>query len=139
MAEEKFIWDRLYKAAEAAQNPRRVSAMVEAGAVAAALMTAAGNIYTGVCIDTACSQGMCAERNAIAQMITCGESEIAKVAVVMPDGRQGLPCGACCELMMQLDEHAGDIEILMNIETTETKRLKDLFPNWWGNNGEGRT
>ena len=35
----------------------------------AALITKAGNIYVGVCIDTDCTLGMCAERNAIANMI----------------------------------------------------------------------
>ena len=55
-----------------------VSGYIEAGQVAAALMTKSGNIYTGICIDTACSLGMCAERNAIAHMLTCGESEIRK-------------------------------------------------------------
>ena len=37
----------------------------------------------GVCIDTASTLGMCAERNAIANMITNGESEIEKVVAVM--------------------------------------------------------
>ena len=76
-------------------KPKMVSGYIEAGQVAAALMTKSGNIYTGICIDTACSLGMCAERNAIAHMLTCGESEIRKLAVVMSDGTMSLPCGAC--------------------------------------------
>lgn len=50
-------------------------------------MTKAGNIYTGVCIDTASTLGMCGERNAIANMITNGESQIAKVVAKCPDGK----------------------------------------------------
>lgn len=69
--------------------------MVEAGAVSAALLTEKENIYVGVCIDAACSLGMCAESNAIANMITNGESHIAKIVAVMPDGKTGIPCGAC--------------------------------------------
>ncbi|MEB3363090.1 cytidine deaminase [Lactobacillus sp. R2/2] len=38
---------------------------MEAGGVAAAVMTESGNIYTGVCVDTACGLGVCAERNAL--------------------------------------------------------------------------
>ncbi|WP_331654747.1 hypothetical protein [Anaerosporobacter sp.] len=34
------------------------------------------NVCTGVCIDTASTFGMCGERNAIANMITNGESQI---------------------------------------------------------------
>lgn len=95
-------------------------------------LTKQGNIYVGVCIDTACTLGMCAERNAIANMITNGESQIDKVVAVMPDGRVGSPCGACREYMMQLDKNSGEIEILLDIETKKTVRLKELVPNWWG-------
>lgn len=40
-------------------------------------------IYTGVCIDTACTLGMCAERNAIANMITNGEGKIVKLGLLL--------------------------------------------------------
>jgi cytidine deaminase len=126
------IWNELYQAARAVQNGRTVSPFIEAGGVAAALLTRAGKIYTGVCIDTACSLGMCAERNAIANMITHGESQIEKVVAVMPDGSVGSPCGACRELMMQLDEESGEIEILLDLESENTICLRDLMPDWWG-------
>lgn len=69
--------------------------------MAAALLTEGGNVYLGVCIDTACSLGMCAERNAIANMITNSEHEINKLVCVAEGGRVAMPCGACRELMMQ--------------------------------------
>ena len=65
-------WDKLYLAARKVQYKRNISSLIEAGSVSAALLTAKGNIYTGVCIDTACSLGLGAERNAIANMITNG-------------------------------------------------------------------
>ena len=126
------MWKELYNAARKVQNGRTISPFIEAGGVAAAILTKAGNIYTGVCIDTACSLGMCAERNAIANMITNGESQIEKVVAVMPDGQVGSPCGACRELMMQLDPGSGEIEILLDLETEKTVKLKELVPNWWG-------
>lgn len=126
------IWDQLYEAAQAVQNPRRLSAFIDAGGVAAAILTESGNIYVGICIDTASSLGMCAERNAMANMITHGESQISKVVAIMPDGRVGPPCGACCEFMLQLDPSNRDIEILLDYESRETARLQTLFPNWWG-------
>jgi cytidine deaminase len=70
------VWRELYETAKERLNPRRISTSIEAGGVAAAILTAGGNIYTGVCIDTACSLGMCAERNAIANMITNGERKL---------------------------------------------------------------
>lgn len=125
-------WKELYDAARAVQNSRIISPFIEAGGVAAALLTRSGNIYVGVCIDTACSLGMCAERNAIANMLTHGESQIDKIVAVMPDGRVGFPCGSCRELMMQLDKDSGEIEILLDLENKKTVRLKELVPDWWG-------
>lgn len=125
------IWEVLYEAARSVQKPRKISPLIEAGGVGAAVLTKDGNIYVGVCIDTACSLGMCAERNAIANMITHGESRIAKVVAVMPEGKVGPPCGACREYMMQLDKDSGDIEVLLDFEKRKVVLLKELMPEWW--------
>lgn len=124
-------WDKLYLAARKVQYKRNISSLIEAGSVSAALLTAKGNIYTGVCIDTACSLGLCAERNAIANMITNGEWQISKIVAVMPNGAAGMPCGVCREFMMQLDHKAKEIEILCDYETKKTLKLKELLPDWW--------
>jgi cytidine deaminase len=129
---KETTFDELYKIAKSRINPRKISPFIEAGGVSAALLTKAGNIYTGVCIDTCSSLGMCAERNAIANMITNGESKITKLVCCFSDGKAGLPCGACREFLMQLDKDSGDIEILANLEKTEIIKLKDLIPSWWG-------
>ena len=126
------MWDQLYNAALEVQNNRIISPFIEAGGVAAAILTKKGNIYVGVCIDTASTLGMCAERNAMANMITNGESQIDKVVAVMSNGKLGTPCGACREFMMQLDKNSGEIEILLDLSTKKTVKLKDLLPNWWG-------
>ncbi|MBQ9558002.1 MAG: cytidine deaminase [Clostridia bacterium] len=126
------MWQELYDAAVKVQNSRTISPFIDAGGVAAAILTKKGNIYVGVCIDTASTLGMCAERNAIANMITNGESKIDKVVAVMPDGKVGPPCGACREYMMQLDKDSRNIEILLDLETEKTVKLKELIPNWWG-------
>ncbi len=128
------IWEKLYTSALKVQNDRVISPFIEAGGVAAAILTDKGNIYVGVCIDTASALGMCAERNAIANMITNGESKIDKVVAVMEDGKVGSPCGACREYMMQLDKNSGNIEILVDFENRETVKLKELLPDWWGYN-----
>lgn len=126
------IWEELYTAAKRVQNDRAVSPFIDAGGVAAALRTKAGNIYVGVCIDTAASLGMCAERNAMANMITNGESRIDKILAIMPDGKIGPPCCVCREFMMQLDRDSGEIEVLLDYESRRTVRLRELVPEWWG-------
>ena len=80
------IWNDMYSAAKAVQNERAISDYVEAGGVAAAVLSASGKIYTGVCVDTACTLGICAERNAIFSMITAGEQEISRVIAIGGDG-----------------------------------------------------
>ena len=130
--QDRAVWDRLFRAAKAVQNGRRVSAYVEAGGVAAAILSSSGRIYTGVCVDTCSTLGICAERNAIFSMLTAGEHEIRKVLAIMPDGRTGAPCGACRELMVQLmPETYGGIEILLDRETGRTVTLGELTPEWW--------
>ena len=130
-------WEELYRAAAEVQRPRALSPLVEAGGVAAALRTKGGRICVGVCIDTACGLGMCAERAAAAStLITHGEHQIDKILALMPDGRVGPPCGACREFLMQLGPESGETEILLDLEGRKTVRLKELMP---GNPGGGRS
>ena len=125
-------WDRLYQAAKAVQNGRRISAYMDAGGVAAAILSASGKIYTGVCVDTCSTLGICAERNAIFHMLTEGEQEIKKVLAIMPDGRTGAPCGACRELMVQLMPEAyKEIEVMLDYKAGRVVTLGELTPEWW--------
>ncbi len=125
-------WDMLYTAAKAVQRPRTVSSYVEAGGVSAAILSEGGRIYTGVCVDTCSTLGICAERNAIFHMLTAGEDRIARVLAIMPNGRCGAPCGACRELMVQLmPEDYRQIEIMTDYESGRVVRLGELTPEWW--------
>lgn len=126
------IWKKMYEAARAVQNGRTVSEYVQAGEVAAAILSKGGNIYTGVCVDTCSTLGICAERNAIFQMLTRGEQRIDRVLAVMPDGRTGAPCGACRELMVQLmPGEYRDVQIMLDYETKKITTLGQLTPEWW--------
>lgn len=126
------IWFEMYQAAKNVQNSRKISDYVEAGGVSAAILSESGKIYTGVCIDTCSTLGICAERNAVFNMITNGEQRISKVIAIMPDGKTGAPCGACRELMTQLmPDDYGKIEIMLDYEHEKTVTLKELTPEWW--------
>lgn len=120
------VCKELYNAASAVINPKKISSQICAGGVGAAVLSKIGNIYTGVCIDTDCSLGMCAERNAISTMITHGEYEIKMVIAVNKKGNVLPPCGACREFMMQL-KNAQDIKVIIDNKGTVIK-LKDLMP-----------
>ena len=126
------IWKDMYAAAAAVRKERRISSYVTCGEVSAAIRSKAGNIYTGVCIDTCSTLGICAERNAIFNMITNGEQEIRKVIAILPDGSSGAPCGACRELMVQLmpDDYPA-VRVLLDNETGRETTLGELTPEWW--------
>ena len=126
------IWDELYKRAKEALNPIKLNDYVSCGEVAAAILSKKGNIYVGVCIDTCSTLGICAERNAIFNMITNKEYEIDRVMCIMSDGKiGGAPCGACRELMVQLmPGKYKDIEVLLD-ESGRTVKLGDITPEWW--------
>ena len=101
------------------------------GGVAAAILSS-GKIYVGVCVDACSTLGICAERNAIYNMITNGEQKTEKVPAIMPNGKSGAPCGACRELMVQLMPNSyQEIEALMDFETEEIVILGELTPKWW--------
>lgn len=129
----KETWEKLYSAAKAVQKDRKISEYIDAGYISAAVLSSTGKIYTGICIDTYSTLGICAEGNAIFNMISSGENEISKVLTIMPSGRTSMPCGACRELMAQLmPEHYGEIEIMDDFEKMKVIKLKDIIPEWWG-------
>ena len=126
------IWKELYNAAMKVINPREVSRIIEAGGVAAAVESVSGNIYVGVCIDTACTLGVCAERNAMFHMITNGENDIRRVIAVDRNGKVNPPCGACREFMTQLmPDSYRSIEIMLDYEKEKVVTLGDITPEWW--------
>ena len=121
------IWKDMYAEAKKALNPRKISEMMESGGVAAAIEAGSGKIYTG-----ACTLGVCAERNAIFHMITCGESVIRRVVAIGRDGKAVPPCGACRELMSQMmPDHYRSIEIMLDYDAPRVVTLGELTPEWW--------
>ena len=132
LTKDQWQWDRLYAAAAAVRKERRISDYVTCGEVSAAILSGSGRIYTGVCIDTCSTLGICAERNAIFNMITNGEQVIEKVIAILPDGSSGAPCGACRELMVQLmPEKYKGVQIMMDYEAENVVTLGELTPAWW--------
>ena len=126
------VWTEMFEAAKSVQAPRQVSDYVSAGEVSAAIQSASGKIYTGVCVDTCSTLGICAERNAIFNMLTNGENEIRRVLAILPDGKTGAPCGACRELMVQLmPDTYKDVEIMLDYEQGKIITLGELTPEWW--------
>ncbi|MFN8441313.1 MAG: cytidine deaminase [Caldilineaceae bacterium] len=126
---QAISFDGLYQQAKAVLNPRKLSDAAEAGGVGAALLSESGRIYTGVCIDTACSMGFCAEHAAAAAMITAGESRVLKMIAVGLDGRIMPPCGRCREFISQIHDDNRQAEVMVSEGVIVT--LYQLLPHDW--------
>ena len=97
-----------------------------AGGVAAAIMSRSGRVYTGVCVDTQCGMGFCAEHAAVAEMLKARESQIVLVVAVNAAGIAGAPCGRCRELMWQLDPRNREARVIVGPGHVVT--LAELLP-----------
>ena len=101
-----------------------------AGGVGAAIRTADGHVYTGICIDLACGLGFCAEVAAIAEMLKPRQTRIDTVVAV--SGRRILPpCGRCRETMVQIDPRNLDCHVI--VDRDQEVLLRDLLPKHWLN------
>ena len=108
-------------------RPFTPSADCSSGTVAAALVTAESNVFTGVCIDTACSLGFCAEHAAIAEMLKARQSNVRMIVAVNKDGAVLAPCARCCELLWRVDDRNGDTWVVLGVD--ESARLHELLPH----------
>ena len=124
-----MTFDELYNQAKAVLNPRKLSEEAEAGGVGAALLSDSGAVYTGVCIDTACSMGFCAEHAAAATMITAGENRVLKMIAVGWDDGIMPPCGRCREFISQIHDDNLDTEVMVGEDVAVT--LRELLPYDW--------
>lgn len=123
MTREELI-DRAYKVA----GDYRSSEDCSSGSVGAALVTSSGNVYTGVCIDTSCGLGFCAEHSAIAEMLKHKESEISMIVAVTTNKCILPPCGRCRELVYQVNHSNLRTEVILGPRTV---LLSDLLPERW--------
>jgi cytidine deaminase len=75
--------------------------------VGAAVLTDTGEIYSGCNVENA-SYGLtiCAERNAIFQMVSAGSHRIMAVAVFTPTPTPTAPCGACRQVIQEFGADA---------------------------------
>lgn len=119
----------LIDAAVAVLKPHRVHDRL-LGDVASALVTAAGNRYLGVCIDTGSGTGFCAEHSAIAAMVTAGEYQIATIVAVWRDEHDKVyvvpPCGRCREFIRQIDPANLDTRVVTGRDSAAP--LRELLP-----------
>lgn len=132
------IWETLYHAAKSQYHPNELSPFFYANHVVCALESENGEIFTGFCIE-GCSGvlNLCAERAAGVNMLVNSGQTVVKRCIAFRDtppsgGSSGMPCGACREFFLQLNEKNADMEFMVDYESRETVTLRELMPLWWG-------
>ncbi len=70
--------------------------------VGASLFSKSGNFYSGCNVENS-SYGLtvCAERNAIAQMVLCGDLLIKEILIISDSDNIISPCGACRQVILE--------------------------------------
>ncbi|UCE30919.1 MAG: hypothetical protein JSW68_12900 [Burkholderiales bacterium] len=101
---------------------------LSAGAVGAALRTAAGRVYTGVSVELGCGLGFCAEVAAIADMLKHRETRIVEIVAVKGE-RIVPPCGRCRETLAQIDP--GNLDTRVIVAEDRDIALRELLPAPW--------
>lgn len=128
--------DRLISKAQSVLNRKTINGRLH-GDVGAALIGEKGDVYTvytGVCVDTS-GWGLCAERSAIAAMITAGGYRIKAIVAVWqedkaidPNGKLHVlsPCGYCRQFMLDINEDNLETDVILGRD--KIVKLKDLLP-----------
>ena len=96
------------------------------GHVGCALLTKKGNIYTGICLDTNCALGNCAEYGAIIDMLKHNESEIVKIVAYAAKGKIYAPCGRCRDLIRMVNMNNLEADVM--VADNRVVKLKELLP-----------
>ena len=103
-------------------------------AVGAALLTRSGRVHVGCNVENATyGATLCAERAAVAAMVTSGDTAPIACAVVTAGPRPGAPCGICRQVLI---EFARDMKLVLVAEDArgkiiakKTARLAKLLPH----------
>lgn len=120
---------KLIEAAKAVCGAFKLREDCSAGSVGAAILTAKGNFYTGICIDLACGLGFCAEVAAVAEMLKARETHILAVVAVSNGGVVCALCGRCRETIAQVDTQNLDCAVILGDDREVP--LRELLPEHW--------
>ena len=106
--------------------------------VSAAVLMDSGEVYLGVNVENASyPAGVCAEHNAIAHAVACGERRIVAIAIVGGPHYQVkdycAPCGICRQVMREFCNPA-DMRVIIAKSTEDYKELslEELLPESFG-------
>ena len=110
--------------------------------VAAAVLADSGSIYAGVNVENASfPAGICAECNAVAKAVSCGERKINAIAIVSRDTKSGdncssgytSPCSICRQVLREFS-YPERLNVIMAKNENDYREmlLEELLPESFG-------
>lgn len=127
---ERATFDRLRELAREASS--RAYCRYSQFRVGAALVSRAGTFFAGCNVENA-SYGLtiCAERNAILQMVASGETDFDAIVVYTPTSEPTAPCGACRQVLYEFNPNAEVIGVCDGPGIHRTT-VQELLPGAFG-------
>ncbi|AWM37286.1 Cytidine deaminase [Gemmata obscuriglobus] len=100
--------------------------------VGAAVLTGDGTVFDGCNVENA-SYGLtiCAERNAVFQMVGSGRTDVAAVVIYTPTPEPTAPCGGCRQVINEFGPNALVVSVCDGPGVI-TQRLAELLPGAFG-------
>jgi cytidine deaminase len=100
--------------------------------VGAALQARSGAVFAGCNVENA-SYGLavCAERNAVFQMVAAGERAFDRVVIYTPTPTPTAPCGACRQVLNEFNPDAEVVSVCDGPEVVRTT-VRELLPGAFG-------
>jgi cytidine deaminase len=98
--------------------------------VGAAIRASSGRVYRGCNVENlSYPLSVCAERNAVAEMVLHGDSEIREVMVRTRDG--GTPCGGCLQVLLEFAPEPDQVRVRCQGDdgAMTTFALSELIPH----------
>lgn len=118
---DQEVWAKLKRLAREVQGNAHVP--YSNFSVGAALLTASGEVFTGVNVEIASiGATVCAERSAISNAVTAGQKEFVALCVITDMDPPSAPCGICRQC---LAEFCDDLPVLM-INSDGQERMSSL-------------
>ncbi|HEV3437898.1 MAG TPA: cytidine deaminase [Gemmata sp.] len=106
--------------------------------VGAVVLTDDGQMFEGCNVENA-SYGLtiCAERNAVFQMVARAKQKIAAIVIYTPTPKPSAPCGACRQVINEFGPDALVMSVCDGPDVLK-KKLSELLPDAFGPSNLGK-
>jgi cytidine deaminase len=95
-----------------------------------------GRVFTGCNVENV-SFGLtlCAERVAVAKMISEGGKKVQQIAIATKDG--AMPCGMCLQTLLEFSEDPSDLHVYVSNDQGDAHQytLEELLPRGFESGG----